>query len=58
MNDICKVNNYNYEIADPKIVVEKTMEGTYNMSGLPTPPAGYGKKLGFEPQVPNSKVLK
>lgn len=32
----------------------KTMEGGYNMPGLPTPPAGYGKQMGFEPRVPNS----
>jgi hypothetical protein len=32
----------------------KTMEGGYNEPGLPKPPAGYGSKLGFEPNVPNS----
>lgn len=51
MNDICKVNNYNYEMADPKIVIQKSMEGVYNSPGLPKPPAGYGKVIGFTDRV-------
>ncbi len=40
------------------MVVQKTMEGTYNEPGLPKPPAGYGKVLtlseeGMESQYPD-----
>lgn len=30
------------------MVVQTTMEGTYNMPGLPKPPAGYGRKLSID----------
>ena len=40
------------------MVTIKTADGTYNEPGLPTPPAGYGKKLtlseeGMEPMYPD-----
>lgn len=32
-------------------VVQKTMEGTYNMPGLPNPPAGYGRVLSLDEEA-------
>lgn len=29
----------------------KSAEGQYNEPGLPTPPAGYGRKIGFTDSV-------
>ena len=39
--------NYGYTAPNPDLHVLTTAEGTYNKPGLPNPPAGYGKKIGF-----------
>jgi hypothetical protein len=43
--------NYGYPVEAPKITTIKTAEGAYNEPGLPKPPAGYGKVIGFVDSV-------
>jgi hypothetical protein len=48
---ISKVNNYDYPMAEPMVRTIKSADGTYNEPGLPSPPAGYGRKVGFVDSV-------
>lgn len=43
--------NYGYDAPMGKTTVIKTMEGQYNEPGLPKPPAGYGRVVGFTDSV-------
>ncbi len=50
---MAETTNYNYGYTPPMgtTTVIKTAEGTYNEPGLPKPPAGYGRVVGFTDSV-------